>query len=269
MPYNMCANKPEQKPMIRTIFLLISCLILISCAPRNNFAPIVERGNKIYIYHTVKRGETLRNIATQYRRDYRQIATLNKLRAPYKIHAGQKLLIVESRSKKSKTTTFQKTPQRMTTDTTGAETGASTRAASEHGGVAQRSSPTALTSPITPIKKWLRPVSGKIINPYGGKNKGIDFQGKKGDSVIAVADGKVMYSGNSLPGYGNLLIIQHDNTYLSTYAHNNQLLVKEGTRVKAGQKIATMGDTGTDKVMLHFEIRQRGKPVNPLNFIPG
>ena len=99
-------------------------------------------------------------------------------------------------------------------------------------------------------------------------NKGIDLGGKLGEPVLAAADGQVVYSGSGLRGYGKLLIVKHNETFLSAYAHNDRLLVKEGDFVKAGQRIADMGSSGTDRVKLHFEIRRDGTPVDPLKFLP-
>jgi lipoprotein NlpD len=111
------------------------------------------------------------------------------------------------------------------------------------------------------------PAKGKITSEFSEANKGIDIAGKVGDPVQAAADGKVVYAGNSLRGYGNLVIVKHDNTYLTAYAHNSKLLVKEGDTVRKGQKIAEMGDTDTTSPKLHFELRVNGKPVNPTPYL--
>ena len=102
----------------------------------------------------------------------------------------------------------------------------------------------------------------------GKVNKGVDFAGREGESVYAAADGKVVYSGPGIVGYGNLIILKHNDFYLSAYAHNSRLLVEEGLRVRSGQKIAEMGSTGTSRNMLHFEIRKKGNPVDPLKYLP-
>jgi lipoprotein NlpD len=113
------------------------------------------------------------------------------------------------------------------------------------------------------------PSKGNVIDRFDeGKNKGIDISGKSGDPIQAAADGKVVYAGNSLRGYGNLVIVKHDNTYLTAYAHNRTLLVKEGDSVKKAQKIAEMGNTDADQVKLHFEVRKHGKPVDPMSYLP-
>ena len=111
------------------------------------------------------------------------------------------------------------------------------------------------------------PAKGKVIEEFNDKNKGIDIAGKVGEAVQAASDGNVVYAGNSLRGYGNLVIIKHDNTYLTAYAHNSKLLVKEGENVRKGQKIAEMGDTDTNSPKLHFELRVNGKPVNPTPYL--
>jgi len=113
------------------------------------------------------------------------------------------------------------------------------------------------------------PHSGPVLAGFDEtKNKGLDFAGKLGDPVLAAADGKVVYSGSGLRGYGNLVILKHNNTYLTAYAHNQTLLVKEDQAVTKGQRIAEMGSSDADRVKLHFEIRKQGKPVDPAKFLP-
>ncbi|MFW3784515.1 murein hydrolase activator NlpD [Klebsiella quasipneumoniae subsp. similipneumoniae] len=127
------------------------------------------------------------------------------------------------------------------------------------------------TSTSSPISSWRWPTDGKVIENFSGAeggNKGIDIAGSKGQAIVATADGRVVYAGNGLRGYGNLIIIKHNDDYLSAYAHNDTMLVREQQEVKAGQKIATMGSTGTSSTRLHFEIRYKGKSVNPLQYLP-
>ncbi|WP_246542686.1 peptidoglycan DD-metalloendopeptidase family protein [Paludibacterium yongneupense] len=114
---------------------------------------------------------------------------------------------------------------------------------------------------------WLWPTDGKVLRGYSDSNKGIDIGGTPGQAVVAAGDGTVVYSGNGLRGYGKLIIIKHNKTYLSAYAHNSQLLVKEGQTVKKGQKIAKMGNTDADQVKLHFEVRRFGIPVDPMQYL--
>ncbi len=116
---------------------------------------------------------------------------------------------------------------------------------------------------------WAWPSAAKIKTAYNeAGNKGIDFSGKQGDPVLSAGEGKVLYVGDALAGYGKLVIIRHSTEHLSVYAHNNKILVKEGQAIKLGQKIAEQGSTGTDSVKLHFEIRKQGKPVDPMPFLP-
>ncbi|WP_371330484.1 murein hydrolase activator NlpD [Klebsiella quasipneumoniae] len=127
------------------------------------------------------------------------------------------------------------------------------------------------TSTSSPISSWRWPTDGKVIENFSGAeggNKGIDIAGSKGQAIVATADGRIVYAGNALRGYGNLIIIKHNDDYLSAYAHNDTMLVREQQEVKAGQKIATMGSTGTSSTRLHFEIRYKGKSVNPLQYLP-
>ena len=116
---------------------------------------------------------------------------------------------------------------------------------------------------------WIWPGKGALIGEFDEvKNKGVDIAGNTGDAVLAAADGKVVYAGAGLRGYGNLIILKHNNTYLTAYAHNQNLLVKEDQAVKKGQKIAEMGSSDSDRVKLHFEVRRQGKPVDPLKYLP-
>ena len=120
-------------------------------------------------------------------------------------------------------------------------------------------------------KGWLWPVSGKVVKQYSLQNKlskGIDIAARTGTAIKSSRSGKIVYAGSALKGYGNLIIVRHDDVYLSAYAHNRVLLVKEGTIVKQGQKIAELGSSGTQSPKLHFEIRKKGKPINPLRLLP-
>ncbi|MBV8633389.1 MAG: peptidoglycan DD-metalloendopeptidase family protein, partial [Burkholderiaceae bacterium] len=114
---------------------------------------------------------------------------------------------------------------------------------------------------------WIWPAQGKVVQGFSEANKGIDIAGKLGQPVVAVANGSVVYSGSGLRGYGKLIIIKHDKTFLTAYAHNSQIFVKEGQAVKKGQKIAEMGSTDSDQVKLHFEVRRFGKPVDPAQYL--
>ena len=116
---------------------------------------------------------------------------------------------------------------------------------------------------------WLWPANGPLVGGFDEiKNKGVDIGGSAGDPVLAAADGRVVYVGAGLRGYGNLIILKHNNTYLTAYAHNQALLIKEDQSVRRGQKIAEMGNSDADRVKLHFEVRRQGKPVDPIKFLP-
>jgi len=124
--------------------------------------------------------------------------------------------------------------------------------------------------PVPPVDSSFRigkPSSGPVIDVFNGTtNKGVEYGGKIGDPVVAAADGNVIFSGNSLRSYGNLVIVKHNNSYISVYAHNSKNLVKEGDVIKRGQKIAEMGNSETDRVKLHFELRRESKPIDPLGY---
>lgn len=131
--------------------------------------------------------------------------------------------------------------------------------------------PAATKSDSISITGWCWPTNGKVINNFStvkGNNKGVDISGSRGQSILATAKGRVVYAGNALQGYGNLIIIKHNDDYLSVYAHNDTMLVRKQQEVRAGQKIATMGNTGTSTTRLYFEIRYKGKSVNPLYYLP-
>ena len=198
----------------------------------------------------VRKGDTLYALADQYNVSGRQLASINGLRSPYIIKPGQTLKLTAAKTRPAPTTTPSKTTSTAST-----------------------SSRTSVTSMSADNKNiiWQWPVKGKLITTFKSNKtgrKGIDIAGKEGKGISAAAAGKVVYSGNGLISYGNLVIIKHNRSYLSAYAHNRKLLVKEGETIKAGQKIAELGKTGTDSPRLHFEIRKNGKPVNPLKYLP-
>ncbi len=216
--------------------------------------------------YKVKKGDTLYSIAWRYKLDYRALARWNAIKPPYTIYPGQRLRMrpgADSRQAKAQT----KTPPRTTQ---GGKTQAKTQSAATKTTPAPR---TGATSPAsTKPLRWTWPTQGQVVRHFSNTNtgkKGIDIAGKPGQAVKATAAGQVVYSGSGLIGYGKLIIINHDKNYLSAYAHNRRLLVKEGERVDAGQKIAELGSTGTtDRPLLHFEIRLNGQPVDPLKYLP-
>jgi lipoprotein NlpD len=149
-------------------------------------------------------------------------------------------------------------------------------AASAPAAAASAAKPATPATPATPAASgpdedvaWIWPAQGTVLAGFDeAKNKGVDISGKAGDAVMASADGRVVYAGAGLRGYGNLIILKHNNTFLTAYAHNQTLLVKEDQSVRRGQKIAEMGSSDADRVKLHFEIRRQGKPVDPSKYLP-
>jgi lipoprotein NlpD len=223
-------------------------------------------------HYIVRRGDTLYSIAWQHALSVNQLAGMNAIRSPYTIYTGQRLR-VRPGSKPVPATPPPGPPPAAP---------AAARTAPQPPPAAARTAPqppptgkpvAAKPAPKLPavVKHWVWPASGRLINGYNpgasGK-KGIDIAGKKGQPVKAAAAGKVVYSGSGLVGYGRLIIIKHNETLLSAYGHNSNLLVSEGEYVKAGQVIANMGSSGTDRTRLYFEIRKNGKPVNPLRYLP-
>jgi lipoprotein NlpD len=253
----------------------------------------------------VKKGDTLYRIALENGQDYKDLANWNGIPNPSSIKEGQVLRVappgsstdaqvgtkpigtapvVESRPLDSKPTT---TPSAVATDALKREPRVGKEPYSDEayarlnkGNEALK--PVEVKNEAKPEIKpepqpaggpddlaWAWPSTGKMVAPFSeAGNKGLDFAGKVGDAVLAAGDGKVVYAGSGLRGYGELVIVKHNATYLSAYAHNRKILVKEGQAVTRGQKIAEMGNTDADSVKLHFEIRKQGKPIDPLQYLP-
>lgn len=247
---------------------------LLGCAGGGNFAPVVDQSGapsrKIQT-HVVSSGETLHSIAWRYGMDYRQLARANNIGPPYTIYPGQRLSLASPATATAGTTRPPSGAQPAP-----APRSAPAPRADSSGGVARapRSSPPRASAPpvsVPPPGRWHWPASGRVIrsfSPQSATNRGIDLHGELGQPVLAANDGTVVYAGSGLVGYGNLLIIKHGNEYLSAYGYNSRLLVREGDVVKGGQRVAEIGDTGTDSVKLHFEIRRNGRAVDPLGVLP-
>ena len=219
-------------------------VLLVACAG----AP---KSKGQYKWYTVKRGDTLFAIAGRYRLNYKKLALWNGIGKPYTIYPGQRLRLYRSRVRSHSRQRSASKYQKKTYT-------ASRKSAKKRDNVANSVG-------------WRWPVSGKVIKTFsyaGSGKKGIDIAGTPGQRVAAASAGRVVYSGSGLIGYGQLIIIKHNQTFLSAYAHNRKLLVKEGEFVKSGQKIAELGETGTDRPKLHFEIRRHGEPVDPLIYLP-
>ncbi|KTT38586.1 peptigoglycan-binding protein LysM [Pseudomonas oryzihabitans] len=278
---------------------LLVALLLTGCSTSGSRAPVVERSDSrggvpqvTSGQYRVKRGDTLFSIASRNGWEWRALAAQNGLSAPYVIHVGQ---VIRFGSGSTATASgSSRIIRRPTTVATGPAAGhpvatpvptsppvtSNSSAATPvvTANLPEAPPPTPVTPAQTPTRDvpqsaagWAWPTKGTLISRFSASstlNKGIDIAGQEGQPVMAAADGTVVYAGNGLRGYGELVIIKHSETYVSAYGHNRRLLVREGERVKIGQTIAEMGSTGTDRVKLHFEIRRQGKPVDPLQFLP-
>lgn len=222
------------------LILIMVSLLLSACAvnAKAHYAsvsdmriePIPSNG-----IHRVVHGETLYSIAWRYGLDYRKLANQNGLVRPYYVKTGQRIYL---------------------------------RGQSPHKMTVAAAQPAMLPDkePTAPVKHWHWPAHGVVVGSFTSTNRGINIEGKAGDPVYAAADGKVVYSGNRLRDYGNLIIIKHNSAFLTAYANNKLVFVREGEWVRSGQKIAEMGYTGKKHITLHFEIRRNGEPVNPMQY---
>jgi len=236
--------------------------------------------------YIVKKGDTLYAIGLEYGFDYKDIARWNEITAPsYTIKVGQALkLKAPAGTESSPVATAAVSVPKPTPAPAPAATEGTVVSAIKTEAPPQ---PKPLDEPVSaaaeaksdaakPAEKtvddnaveWGWPAVGKILTKFSDTSKGLDISGSIGQPVLSAASGKVVYSGNGLRGYGKMVIIKHNTTYLSAYAHNSQIVVKEGQDVVKGQKIAEMGNSDTDSVMLHFEIRKLGQPIDPEKFLP-
>ncbi len=247
-------------------------------------------------YYLVKKGDNLLRISLDNGQDYREVAAWNNLEDPNKINVGQVLRVVppegvavakpvtppagvDNRAPVAAAGSSLKQEPKGGTQPYSDETlarmkqGGTTPTGGKPQPVAAQPEPAVQEKPALAAAAaetdWLWPGSGKLLAPFNeANNKGIDLAGKVGDPVQAAGSGKVVYAGTGLRGYGNLVIIKHDATYLSAYAHNSKILVKEGQSITRGMKIAEVGSSDADQAKLHFEIRKQGKPVDPLAYLP-
>ena len=270
--------------------------LLAGCAgePR---APVEQRGTRVSApavpvisttvpdtpsHYVVVKGDTLYSIAFRFGVDFRQLAKANRIGAPFTIYPDQRLVLTESAA----------TPVAARPSTAGSAASGKAAAApqpaatdkpaaTDQPAAAAKPTPVAAAKPTTaaaavaqkPVAAgaiaWRWPTTGKVVKGFLGEtHKGIDISGKEGDPVVAAAPGEVVYAGSGIVGYGNLLIVKHSEVFLSAYGYNRRLLVAEGERVAAGQRIAEKGDSATDAVKLHFEIRRSGRPQDPLLLLP-
>lgn len=276
-------------------------------APSNRRAPIEERGVNREInvpatprpptsarkIHVVQKGDTLYSIAFVNGVDYREVAELNHLSDPSAIKIGQQLSLdvplndVASAKPEIKPIAVQPRPalggvrlQPKVGKLIYAEDALAKAERMQEDATSTPARVAITPKPSAPIlaknedadepMEWGMPTSGKVIAGFSesANRKGVDIAGKRSQVIVASAAGKVVYSGSGLRGYGKLIIIKHNKTFLSAYAHNDQIVVKEGQSVSKGQKIAEMGNTDAEQVKLHFEIRKLGKPVDPAKYLP-
>ena len=238
-------------------------------------------------YYTVQPGDTLYRIALDAGQHWRDVQTWNNLANPNVIEVGQVLRVappvVASTAMPAAVAAPAPSPAAPATGVTAAPvasasvvsrpltaTATGTTSAAVTPAAAPAPAPAApAPAPAADALNFVWPAQGSVLTPFDeAKNKGVAIAGKLGDPVLAAADGRVVYAGAGLRGYGNLIILKHNNTYLTAYAHNQALLVKEDQAVRQGQKIAEMGSSDTDRVKLHFEVRRNGKPVDPLTYLP-
>lgn len=295
---------------VKIAMLLCVSSLMSACGTMSGNSALVVDGQSHKVInaraYTVQKGDTLYSISFAANKDYREVAAINHMRAPYRIHAGDQIVLSTHvriklpapnaheraqiellepkilthhkihkkpfKTKKSVTIAkhkIKKRPQvKKNTKVFHSVTDNIHRRRNVKHYAAHKKVKRNLTKVVSrkPVNHWLWPAKGKVVGTFSLQrvgNRGLDISGKYGSPVRASAPGTVVYSGSGLRGYGNLVIIKHNAYYLSAYAYNNKLLVREGTKVKAGQRIATMGRTDTGKVKLHFEIRRVGKPVDP------
>ncbi|SIT65810.1 lipoprotein NlpD [Ectothiorhodosinus mongolicus] len=246
---------------MRFAIIIFLSLVIVGCALPPESVRAFRAGE-----HLVRQNESLYSISFRYGVQWQELAAWNGIRPPYTIYAGQRIRVTPpTGAAPVARAPSQPTPQRPQ------QTAQRDRQPAATPAPAARPAP----APSTPYRgnvSWQWPTQGQVIRGFPSEGsaarRGIGIAGQPGQPVRAAAEGEVVYSGSGLVGYGRLIIIKHDARYLSAYAHNEKILVNEGDRVSAGQEIALLGDTGTDRHMLHFEIREDGRPVDPLRFLP-
>ncbi|MBT2335113.1 peptidoglycan DD-metalloendopeptidase family protein [Variovorax paradoxus] len=224
-------------------------------------------------YYAVRPGDTIRRIGNETGQSWQNIVRWNNLENPDLIEVGQVLRVVPPVGPATSVATAPAPTGEGVVTKPVTPPSSVVPAAPASAAVGK---PPVTASPSAPAASagdedlgWIWPAHGTLLAGFDdAKNKGFDIGGKAGDAVLAAADGRVVYAGAGLRGYGNLIILKHNNTYLTAYAHNQTLLVKEDQSVQKGQKIAEMGNSDADRVKLHFEIRRQGKPVDPARYLP-
>lgn len=233
-------------------------------APASSAGPAAAAGT-----YTVKPGDTLYKIAVDHSLDYRDLIKWNDLDSSALIKVGQVLRLTPPEGAAPAAAGGVETTAVKGGSVESRPLGAAPSEAAKPASKPAESKVAEAKAADSDVTGWIWPATGKVIETFNeGKSKGVDIAGKAGDAVVAAADGKVVYSGAGLRGYGNLIIVKHTDNFLSAYAHNRSILVAEGQQVKRGQKIAEMGMSDADRVKLHFEIRKQGTPVDPMKYLP-
>lgn len=267
------------------VVLIFVTLQLIACSSRTSPAPVTNLTSgqssvkqKINISgnrHTVIKGETLYSIAFRSNKDFRDLAKINGIKAPYTIYPGQIITLKPSKKRPKKrknyTTINNKSTKNKQKNNKLLKKPLDPKKQQEYVENQASSKKQHVANKTTKKLRWFWPAKGQIARKFSSKEngyKGILIKNSLGTNVLAAADGVVVYAGSALRGYGNLIIVKHNDDYLTAYAHNQNILVREKQKVSAKQKIATMGDSESKVVGLRFEVRYRGKSVDPLRFLP-
>ena len=287
------------RSLVVGVSVTLTALVLAGCGTRMTKAPVEDRGTSsassspssvpgVVVtpikplpgaenagkpgYYTVKAGDTLIRIGLENGQGWKDIARWNNLDNANLIEVGQVLRVVPPSATAATETGVVARP--VASSAVVPASAASTPKPAARAAVAVPApipapTPAAAAASSEDDVPFIWPASGTLLAGFDeARNKGYDISGKAGDPVLAAADGRVVYAGAGLRGYGNLVILKHNNTFLTAYAHNQALLVKEDQTVRRGQKIAEMGSTDADRVKLHFEIRRQGKPVDPVRYLP-
>ena len=284
--------------MLARILLSLVLSGIVGCGG-NPRAPVEERfAQSQHPAHTVLQGDTLYSIAFRYGLDYRKVAAANGIDTSYRIYPGQRIVLKEAELTQAVLApaalptqrplpAYTPVPAPVSSGpiATGSITTAPAPIITTKPPSVESSKPASpVVKPVSPaapspgatetfvggkVGTWRWPTTGSVTRGYSGSlHKGIDIGGEQGDPVVAVAAGKVVYAGTGIVGFGELLIVKHNEVYLSAYGHNDRLLVSEGEVITTGQTIAEKGSSGTDTVKLHFEIRKEGKPIDPQRLLP-
>jgi len=259
--------------LIKTLVLstvVISTGVITGCATK----PQVNNATRYATapdFYTVRSGDTLSGIAARYGLNYISVAEMNDISAPYRIYVGQSIRLKTDTTRRSTSTQAVTQAAPIQRQTIAVPTPAPVTPAT----TVQTTPRVSTSAPVTPVStaaglRWVKPSNGAILQQYNlaSNIKGTRYSGNVGDPVFAAADGQVVYAADGLKEYGNLVLVKHINGYITAYAHNSKLNVKSGQNVTAGQKIAEMGSTGTNRTMLEFQVRLDGKPINPTAVLP-